>query len=123
MAKSGSDEFPSVNEMAALQDDIQELEERVRAARTATEILAGELSAVQTENLEAWSQVLREREQQIMDQYAAIEQRMQAVLDLWRQHASLVETITGERQYPDFAHPSRPIMLKDLGDVVISSLR
>ncbi len=56
-----------------------------------------------------------------MDQYTAIEQRMQAVLDLWRQHASLVETITGERVYTDFAHPSRPSMLKDPDDVVISS--
>ncbi len=57
----GSDEFPDVNERAALEEDLRELEERVRAARTATEILAEQLAAVQTENLEAWSKVLRER--------------------------------------------------------------
>jgi len=117
----GSDEFPSISEIGALEADIEDLDMRYRAARNATEVLAGELSAVQSENRGAWIEVLKETEQKLLDRYMDVQRQVQQIHEDWRAHATMVESITGERQSLDFASPSRPILLKDPDTVVIST--
>jgi hypothetical protein len=114
-------DFPDISEVAALESDIEELEGRVRAARNATEVLAGELNMVQMENRDGYIEVLKKREQEIMDRYFELEQAAQQVIADWRGHAMMVEGITGERQSLDFVHPSKPILLRDPDDVVIGT--
>jgi chromosome segregation ATPase len=115
-------EFPDISEVAALESDIEELEERVRAARYATEVLAGELNHVQMENREGYIEVLKKREQEIMDRYLELERAAQQVMGNWRDHATMVEVITGDRQSLDYVHPSKPILLRDPDDVVMSTM-
>jgi len=114
-------EFPDITEVAALKSDIQELQARKRAAREATQILAGEFDAVRMENVEDWTEALREAEQKLLDRYEDVLREYEAILADWRNHATMVEHITGERQFLDVANPTRPILLKDPGDVVMST--
>jgi hypothetical protein len=110
---AGSNEFPSISEVAALESDIEDLKIKVGAARHATEVLSGQLAQVQSDNREAWIDTLKEREQLLMNQYADIHAQAMKIRDEWRQHASMVESVTGERVFTDFASPDKPILLKD----------
>jgi len=114
-------EFPTISEVDALKSDIEELRERVTAARYATEILAGELNLERSENYEGYLDVLRDLEQELQDRWMGIQRQAQEVLEDWRAHARLVDGMTDLRPSLDEAHPSRPIMLRDPDDVVIGT--
>jgi DNA-binding protein YbaB len=117
----GTDEFPSISEVKALEVDIEELDIRIRAARQATEELAGQYHQAQAQNREAWIEVLKTREQALMNQWQEIQAHAQKIQEDWRAHATMVETITGERVFSDFSHPSRPLLTREADDVVIST--
>jgi hypothetical protein len=116
-------EFPDISEVDALKSDIEELQERVTAARYATEILAGELSRERSENYDAYMDVLRDLEQELQDRWMEIQRQAQEVLEDWRAHARLVDGMTDLRPSLDSAHPSRPIMLRDPDDIVMDSMK
>jgi len=119
----GVEEFPDISEIAALKSDIQDLSEKVRLAKIATETLGGQLNTEQRMNADKWLVVLQSRENQLLGEWAKIEAMAAELLGRWREHASLCEAVTGERVSLDFAHPSRPIATKDPDDVVIDSRR
>lgn len=116
-------EFPDISEVDALKSDIQELQERVTAARYATEVLAGELNMEESANYEGYVEVLKNLEQELQDRWMEVQNQAQVVLEDWRAHARLVDGVTDMRPSLDGARPSRPIMLRDPDDIVIDSMK
>ena len=98
------------------------VQERVAAARYATEVLGGELALLQQENAAEWLDVLKDREQALLDRHYEAQLEAQKVLEDWRQHAGLVLQVQGKNESTQFAHPSRPILLADPDDVTISTI-